>query len=624
MPFMIPPVDKILRARLLAIEPKGQELELWCWAACGEMVVSYLRRGLIDAFPNLPRVVDDRDIRQGQQANSRRALRAAAAKRAGGGAPGAGSEQDCVDLTAREYEACNETGWPSFSEFDGLAQSTQWSSHRFALEQLGVPLRDHGVPRIVGRRLSSSELRRTVFGNGPEFARRVLEKEDCALSWPMLKSLIDEELPVIFSWRYPRGGHLMVAAGYVVTRDERWVLVLDPIPPNHGDWYLVPYEHYVAGPNGRHWRDYWVPRPAADGALPPAFSIDGLAVGSQLVRSSLRPAKNEMAPKKQTDGAWLTRKEEKEVRALADKGLATLRSIASQSPELATTLGMGGSGMRLLLKAFLRGYLEAEGKPELAAAIGTELKGVKVEPENLVLDEKYIPVFVLWTKDLKDWDGENADDLLKKAPRQVIFQVTRRDLEIYDFFSTITVQRYEQGWRLTSIGRGYLSSALAIGDLFTVLGGVGGFSIAGFAEHLQSLDLLEAAAGLIPRDLLVSFGEETALKPAEKQLLGELSEILARETPDRSAALLALAARADDMLKLGAAPAEPEGEGLIGRPRKPEFAVDVAETYQLFLSYDKDWDQLEPVYPSGFFPPARRVAAGDSTSVLRQLKKLAE
>ena len=52
------------------------------------------------------------------------------------------------------------------------------------------------------------------------------------------------------------------------------------------------------------------------------------------------------------------------------------------------------------------------------------------------------------------------------------------------------------------------------------------------------------------------------------------------------------------------------------------FAVDVGELYQLFIAYSDD--HLESVYPSSFYPPDRRVSAGDKANVLRQLKQLAE
>ncbi len=612
-------IDKDLQARLLAMEPRGQKMEQWCWAACSEMVVSYLRSNFSGELPGPPQPTGTGDLHQGAQANWRRSRR---------------GESDGVDCTrvssADDYKACNETGWPGFFEFEAVAQSTELSSYRFILEELGIPLRENGWPRTIAGRLSSRQLLDLLQHGGPELRRRLAEHEDCALSWEMLRSLIDHELPVVFGWRYPeRGGHFMVAAGYVVTpQDERWVVVLDPLPPGHGDWYMVPYDYWVAGPSGRHWRDWWVPRPAAGQPLPPRYSLDHLRVGRELVRSRYPVSKGQPPPATHADGSWLSQGEEAAVLALAEQGLATMRVLASQAPELTAMLGMGGSILRLLLKGFIQVFLESGGKPELGAGIDTQLKAARVDPENLELDEDYIPVFRLGGRDLVDWNGIDPEELLT-APMQVIYRVERSDLAEYRFFSTVTVERYDDGWRLASLGRASLTSALAAGQLFAVLGGVGEqdeLSFAGLVRRLAELDLLETVTRLIPAawldKLLAQAPEElsaagesaTADRDLERKLIelaGELLGLLKEEYDLR--ALERLARKADRAL------------GVVEKPlviEKPEFAVDVGELYQLFIA--TSGDQLEPVYPSSFYPPDRRVSAGDKASVLRQLKNLAE
>ena len=248
------------------------------------------------------------------------------------------------------------------------------------------------------------------------------------------------------------------------------------------------------------------------------------------------------APARRTDGSWLSGEEEADARALAEQGLQALRAIASQAPELAATLGMGGSVLRLVLKGFIQSFLESSGKSELAAKIGIQLKAVSVDPANLILDKTYIPVFRLNRRNLRDWDGSDPEALLT-APKQVIFRVERDDLKALRFFSTITVERYDDGWRLASIGKSSLTSELATEQMFAVLGWTGDqkeLSYEGLAQRLDELDLLETIAQLIPiaeLDRLLAMWPEASSEAEEEEAvkLKALLATLAEEDPGEDA-----------------------------------------------------------------------------------------
>jgi hypothetical protein len=101
----------------------------------------------------------------------------------------------------------------------------------------------------------------------PEFGRYGFTSRhtrDAPLSWDTLKEQVSDEpscrnKPFAFTWRWPGGGgHMMVANGYRVVDGERYVSVLDPWAPCHGDESLFTYDYYVALPGDHtHWDDYY-------------------------------------------------------------------------------------------------------------------------------------------------------------------------------------------------------------------------------------------------------------------------------------------------------------------------------------------------------------------------------
>ncbi|HEX9653065.1 MAG TPA: TonB family protein [bacterium] len=108
-----------------------------------------------------------------------------------------------------------------------------------------------------------------VKGGWPQFYRYEFTSDsvDAALSWEQLKAQIDNQQPVVFSWRWTLGGgHMMVATGYA---EPNWVYVNNPFPPQgdpnlpEGDHQIITYEEFVSSTDHEHWRDYYniQPRP---------------------------------------------------------------------------------------------------------------------------------------------------------------------------------------------------------------------------------------------------------------------------------------------------------------------------------------------------------------------------
>lgn len=102
-----------------------------------------------------------------------------------------------------------------------------------------------------------------VRGGWPQLFRYGVSNDsvDAALSWENLKAQLDNNQPVLFSWRWKLGGgHMMLAVGYA---EPHWVFVNNPWPPHgeselpEGDFQIITYDEYVSGANHDHWRDYY-------------------------------------------------------------------------------------------------------------------------------------------------------------------------------------------------------------------------------------------------------------------------------------------------------------------------------------------------------------------------------
>jgi hypothetical protein len=97
-----------------------------------------------------------------------------------------------------------------------------------------------------------------------DYGFRSHHTRDEALSWDQLRKQVSDEpscdnKPFAFTWRWPGGGgHMMVVNGYRVIDGERYVSVIDPWAPCHGDESLFTYDYYVAlSGHHTHWDDYY-------------------------------------------------------------------------------------------------------------------------------------------------------------------------------------------------------------------------------------------------------------------------------------------------------------------------------------------------------------------------------
>lgn len=64
--------------------------------------------------------------------------------------------------------------------------------------------------------------------------------------------------PFAFSWYWEDGGgHMMVASGYRVIGNVRWLQIDNPFPVNKGDYRRMSYDEYISGDDHTHWNDYY-------------------------------------------------------------------------------------------------------------------------------------------------------------------------------------------------------------------------------------------------------------------------------------------------------------------------------------------------------------------------------
>ncbi len=84
------------------------------------------------------------------------------------------------------------------------------------------------------------------------------------LTWKELKLQLSDSperkgMPFAFSWRWENGGgHMMIVKGFAVMEGEKYVIILDPWPPDKGDEVIITYSAYVylLG-NYTHWDDFY-------------------------------------------------------------------------------------------------------------------------------------------------------------------------------------------------------------------------------------------------------------------------------------------------------------------------------------------------------------------------------
>ncbi len=104
-------------------------------------------------------------------------------------------------------------------------------------------------------------------GGWPEFGRygfTFKRTSDAPLSWGDLREELASQsychkTPFAFTWHWPgKGGHVMVAKGYVTVAGVNYVDVLDPWAPCTGDEILMTYAYYVSDAGHHtHWDDFY-------------------------------------------------------------------------------------------------------------------------------------------------------------------------------------------------------------------------------------------------------------------------------------------------------------------------------------------------------------------------------
>lgn len=613
--------DGAVKARLLNLKPFGQKLENWCWAASAQMMVSYLRSLDAHACPTCVRTgPTDLDLAQGIQMNRRLQNPAV----------------DCtLDPAAKrdfDYKSCDQPGWPYLYEFEPFVQSTIWASRRHVIEERGLELIP-GAPRFRwSHPLTDRQLQSITQNNGWEFRRLLDDAEGAALTWEALTALLDAHRPVAFSIRgsLPGTGHMRLAVGYAVTAGgERWVAVCDPLPPETGDVYLISYESYVAGSSGGHWRDYWV-APADEMPLAPlrqgAFH---LRVGKELVESFTDFGRESRKDKKDASSAPAERLRPGELRKLdpaderaarveAERGFEVVKAIATEAPEVALNMGIGGNFMQVFGRGVVAFLGDDKGINPRNPPAQPRYRGLEGS-ERLELNHREpIPVYVVTQKKLKEWDGEDVGRLLAK-PRELIYEIIRPELMPFSFFAAVTVRRSGGEWSLATIGRMYLMAALATRQLvqgwreFFKPGRE--FGLEDLVDFLWAQGLLEPIAASLDKESIEEIAHDLneAVKPDEP--LYSQQEISDYLTGKRGGRLNL------EKLRKGARALD----GSEGPPKaitvpKPRFILLVHSLYQFFVSYEDG--VVDPVYPARFHRPERRVERGDIETVLLRLQEV--
>lgn len=672
----------VVTGRLLGIRPIGQKLENWCWAASTQMIVAYLRRFDPKPCPNCGRRSHfEVEVSQATQANRRLQ----------------GTTVDCRRVEAGEgteveYQACDRGGWPYFFEYEESAASTEWGARRYVLEERGLVLVDGGRRVRLRHKPSARELLDLTYNSGPEFKRRLDDEEGCALSWEKLTELLDEERPVAFAFRFParQAGHMRVAAGYAVTPgDRKWVAVYDPLPPETGEIHFIPYEYYVRGPFGGHWRDYWIPG-ATTSDTPRSKAAEEFRVGKELAACVMDyeawSKKGERKKRLATESErGLTASDVDAALPEAEAGLVAIRALAEHAPEVMVRMGMGGEFMRRLGGRVTSGPIDIDFTPppvteidftpppvtlevappppiHVANLVGASdpfdpslREAPKIPPEDLILDRDHpIPVYELSKKDLENWDEQSVWDLLDR-PRQIIWEVEIADWEPFPFFAAVTVRRDGDEWKLASLGRAHLMSAIVKAQLEQITpmvasyqgtlqaATVGGAGLR--AGHLGEEDIrLEASKlGYTDEETDAFFREGRSLVDTEKLMErvavldltpAEVRAAAKDENLDstkvegyllpRDGRLQSRAGETLSDLEIRRLKAWSDEHGRTKRFRAAniKFILNVRELYQLFAAYEDD--RLRSLYPRSFHRPGKRVAPGTARDVLESLKKIAQ
>ncbi len=219
------------RARFLEVKVRGQEADVWCWAAVTEMVIEYsMASATSSQLTAWAQDFREREISKRVPTLPLADLLIDCAKE---GCSGKIEQCHVVSLEANKtrdspIDCCQPPRWWTRAHFRGAC----------------------------------------VRGSYPDFKTWGLKFEkgtqEEPISFDCLKKEIAKDRPVAFAWRFGKNrleGHIMLATGYVetasVNKPNRWVLVNDPEPPHNGDQLLIPYDVFAEGaPGRRYYLDY--------------------------------------------------------------------------------------------------------------------------------------------------------------------------------------------------------------------------------------------------------------------------------------------------------------------------------------------------------------------------------
>ena len=111
--------------------------------------------------------------------------------------------------------------------------------------------------------------RECIFGGWPQFHNygfTFQTTHDAELPWAIIQAQLAPRdasgdckfTPFAFTWHWKDGGgHMMVAKGYKIVNNVRWIEVENPLPVDNGTNQTITYDEYVSGDDHTHWDDYY-------------------------------------------------------------------------------------------------------------------------------------------------------------------------------------------------------------------------------------------------------------------------------------------------------------------------------------------------------------------------------
>ncbi len=232
-----------------------------------------------------------------------------------------------------------------------------------------------------------------IKGGWPQFYRFGFSSDsiDAALSWEQLKTEIDNNRPVAFSWRWKfGGGHMMVATGYGQTDTRKWVYVNNPFPTlgskdkHKGEHQVITYDEYISSTTHDHWRDYYniKPRPEVTTEteeVPIETEIEGPSAEIEVAEVSTSAPSQEVTEstlafvpydqKPEPIGGYQAiqrlLKYPEEARRARQKGRAVINVLVNKEGEVVDTKVLQSSGSEVLDEAAATAIKSLRWKPAM-------------------------------------------------------------------------------------------------------------------------------------------------------------------------------------------------------------------------------------------------------------------